>query len=124
MISHYTSLSYLNIQALNTHTFNNSNSSSSSSSSSSNNNDNNNNNYVCMYICMYVCMQVCTYVCIYGVYVCMYVCTYVSIYLYIQYIHISRIRRNLSIHIARFSASESLRVYTNIYKNSPLFASR
>ena len=39
-------------------------------------------------------------------------------------IYISRIRRNLSIHIARFSASESLRVYTNIYKNSPLFASR
>ena len=37
---------------------------------------------------------------------------------------ISRIRRNLSIHIARFSASESLRVYTNIYKNSPPFASR
>ena len=35
----------------------------------------------------------------------------------------SRIRRNLSIHIARFSASESLRVYTNIYKNSPPFAS-
>ena len=32
---------------------------------------------------------------------------------------ISRIRRNLSIHIARFSASESLRAYTNIYKNSP-----
>ena len=31
---------------------------------------------------------------------------------------------NLSIHIARFSASESLRVYTNIYKNSPPFASR
>ena len=31
---------------------------------------------------------------------------------------------NLSIHIAQFSASESLRVYTNIYKNSPLFASR
>ena len=39
-------------------------------------------------------------------------------------VYISRIRRNLSIHIARFSASESLRVYTNIYKNSPLFASR
>ena len=37
---------------------------------------------------------------------------------------ISRIQRNLSIHIARFSASESLRVYTNINKNSPLFASR
>ena len=36
----------------------------------------------------------------------------------------SRIRRNLSIHIARFSASESLRAYTNIYKNSPPFASR
>ena len=35
---------------------------------------------------------------------------------------ISRIRRNLSIHIARFSASESLRAYTNIYKNSPPFA--
>ena len=33
-------------------------------------------------------------------------------------LYISRIRRNLSIHIARFSASESLRVYTNIYKNS------
>ena len=38
--------------------------------------------------------------------------------------HVSRIRRNLSIHITRFSASESLRVYTNIYKNSPPFASR
>ena len=37
--------------------------------------------------------------------------------------YISRIRRNLSIHIARFSASESLRAYTNIYKNSPPFAS-
>ena len=37
--------------------------------------------------------------------------------------HISRIRRNLSIHIARFSASESLRVYPSIYKNSPPFAS-
>ena len=37
---------------------------------------------------------------------------------------VSRIHRNLSIHIARFSASESLRVYTNIYKNSPPFASR
>ena len=43
-----------------------------------------------------------------------------------KFIHIwgiSRIRRNLSIHIARFSASESLRVYPNIYKNSPPFAS-
>ena len=39
------------------------------------------------------------------------------------YIYISRIRRNLSIHIARFSVSESLRVYPNIYKNSPPFAS-
>ena len=38
-------------------------------------------------------------------------------------IYISRIRRNLSIHIARFSASESLRAYPNIYKNSPPFAS-
>ena len=37
---------------------------------------------------------------------------------------ISRIRRNMSIHIVRFSASESLRVYTKIYKNSPPFASR
>ena len=30
---------------------------------------------------------------------------------------------NLSIHIARFSASESLQAYPNIYKNSPPFAS-
>ena len=37
--------------------------------------------------------------------------------------YFSRIRRNLSIHMARFSASESLRAYTNIHKNSPLFAS-
>ena len=33
------------------------------------------------------------------------------------YIYISRIRRNLSIHIARFSASESPRAYTNTPKN-------
>ena len=37
--------------------------------------------------------------------------------------YISRIRRNLSIHIARFSASESLRAYTTIHKISPPFAS-
>ena len=35
--------------------------------------------------------------------------------------HISRIRRNLSIHIARFSASESPRAYINIPKNPHLF---
>ena len=40
--------------------------------------------------------------------------TYIHIYIYI---YISRIRRNLSIHIARFSASESLRAYTNTPKN-------
>ena len=44
------------------------------------------------------------------------VCEFVCVCIYI---YISRIRRNLSIHIARFSASESLRAYTNIYKNSP-----
>ena len=33
------------------------------------------------------------------------------------YMYISRIRRNLSIHIARFSASESPRAYTNIPQN-------
>ena len=38
-------------------------------------------------------------------------------------LYFSRIRRNLSIHIARVSASESLRAYPNIYKNSPPFAS-
>ena len=42
------------------------------------------------------------------IYVCM--CIYI-------YIYISRIRRNLFIHIARFSASESPRAHTNIPKN-------
>ena len=37
--------------------------------------------------------------------------------LFFEFVFIfSRIRRNLSIHIARFSASESLRVYTNIFQ--------
>ena len=63
------------------------------------------------------------------IYIYMCVCVCVDIYIYIYMcvcmdIYISRIRRNLSIHIARFSASESLRVYPNIYKNSPPFASR
>ena len=40
-------------------------------------------------------------------------CIYIYIYIYC----ISRIRRNLSIHIARFSASESPRVHTNTPKN-------
>ena len=39
--------------------------------------------------------------------------THTHIYIY----NISRICRNLSIHIARFSASESPRAYTNIPKN-------
>ena len=51
---------------------------------------------------------------VWSVYVCVY-----RLYVYID----SRIQRNLSIHIARFSASESLRVYPNIYKNSPPFTS-
>ena len=42
--------------------------------------------------------------------------TYIIIYMYV-YIYISRIRRNLSIHIARFSASESPRAYINTPKN-------
>ena len=38
------------------------------------------------------------------------------------YLYISRLRRNLSIHIARFSASESPRAYINTPKKSPFFA--
>ena len=54
---------------------------------------------------------------------------YPSIYLSIHLsfylsIYISRIRRNLSIHIARFSASESPRAIYQHSQNSPIFAGR
>ena len=39
-----------------------------------------------------------------------------------SYVGISRIRRNLSIHIARFSASESPRAIYQHSQNSPIFA--
>ena len=68
--------------------------------------------------------------------VCMYVCIYIkkikrnkqkhqkfTMHAHI-YIYISRIRRNLSIHIARFSASESPRATYQHSQNSPIFASR
>ena len=41
---------------------------------------------------------------------------YLFLFIYL-FIYFSRIRRNLSIHIARFSASESPRAHTNTPKN-------
>ena len=92
--------------------------------------------YVCMYACVYwyVCMYACMHACT-GMYVCMHllVCMHVPVCMYVictgmyvckqthththTHTYISRIRRNLSIHIARFSASESPRAYINTPKN-------
>ena len=47
---------------------------------------------------------------------------FVCVYLFSFMVsYFSRIRRNLSIHIARFSASESLRAYANTPKKIPIF---
>ena len=61
-------------------------------------------------MCVCVCMF--KYVCN-----CIDVCACMYIYIFQEY------EETCLFTIARFSASESLRVYPNIYKNSPPFAS-